>query len=127
MIPGFEKIVEERIEKARRNGAFNNLAGSGKPIIHEDDTGVPEDLRLAYKMLKNAGFVPPELETSCEIKRTEDLLKQQDDTVERYRLMKKLSLLMRKRNIEDTPFGSSTVLERYNHEIIERLGTKTKK
>ena len=58
MFPGFERVVEERIRSAQKRGDFDNLPGSGKPISFEDDRFVPEELRLAYKILKNAGFVP---------------------------------------------------------------------
>ena len=51
MITGFEKIVEERIRKAQREGHFDGLPGSGKPLP-KDDVNVPEDIRLAYKILK---------------------------------------------------------------------------
>ncbi len=121
MIPGFEKIVEERILTAEKKGDFKNLAGSGKPIKPDDDMEIPEDLRLAYKILKNAGFVPPELETSCEIKKTEDLLIEQKDASEKYRLMKKLQLLLRKRDLENPSFASAAVLEQYNQGLVERL------
>ena len=124
MIPGFEKIVEEKILNAEKNGAFDNLEGSGKPLKYDDESEIPEDLRLAYKLLKNAGFIPPELETSYEIRKTEDLLKGQTDTAEKYRLMKKLQLLLKKRDIENPSFGSSAVMEQYNHNLIKRLSNK---
>ncbi len=37
MLTGFEKIVEERIRRAQKEGEFENLSGSGKPFIIEDD------------------------------------------------------------------------------------------
>jgi len=64
----FERLAEKRIQEAIRQGQFENLPGRGKPIIFEDDSMVPQDLRMAYKMLKNAGFIPPELQTEKEIK-----------------------------------------------------------
>jgi hypothetical protein len=62
MFPGFEKIVEERIRKAQKEGAFDGLPGAGQPLPI-DDMDIPEDLRLAYKVLKNADFIPRSL--SC--------------------------------------------------------------
>ena len=47
MITGFEKIVEERIRQAQKNGDFDNLSGAGKPLNLEDISQIPEDLRLA--------------------------------------------------------------------------------
>ena len=49
-------IAEQRIEESMRRGEFDNLEGKGKKIVFEDDSMVPEDLRMAYKMLKNAGY-----------------------------------------------------------------------
>jgi hypothetical protein len=74
MFPGFDKLVEERIKNAQKKGDFNNLPGSGKPLDLDEGSCVAEDLRLAYKILKNADFVPPEIEIKNEIKKTEDLL-----------------------------------------------------
>src|ERR1041385_3431974 len=48
------RIAEERIQKAQEEGLFDNLEGRGKPLDLDDDSWVPEDLRLTYKILKNA-------------------------------------------------------------------------
>ncbi len=88
MFPGFEKIVEDRILKAEKEGAFENLPGAGKPLPVEDDAHIPEDLRLAHKILKNADCLPPELEARKEIRQTEELLAGMEDTSEKYHTMK---------------------------------------
>lgn len=98
MFTGFERIVEERIKKAQYQGMFENLPGAGKPLDFSDDRHIPEDLRLAYKILKNADCIPPELEMRKEIQRTEDLLVDMKDTAERYRILKKLNFLIMKLN-----------------------------
>ncbi len=56
-------------------------------------SNVPSDLRMAYKILKNAGYVPPEVELQKEIKRTEDLLMHCRDEKEKLKQMKKLHYL----------------------------------
>ena len=58
-----EFIAEQRIAEAISRGELENLPGEGRPLELDDDALVPEDLRLAYRILKNAGFVPPEVET----------------------------------------------------------------
>lgn len=55
MIPGFEKIVEERIKKAQQEGGFDNLEGTHKPLNFEDQN-IPEEFRLAHKILKTPDF-----------------------------------------------------------------------
>ena len=72
MISGFEKIVEERIKKAMQKGHFDNLPCSGKPLDMDSDANVPEDLRIAHKILKNADCLPPEIELKKEIRKTNE-------------------------------------------------------
>jgi hypothetical protein len=98
MIPGFERIVEERILKAQRQGAFEGLDGRGAPLQFADDRHIPEDLRLAYKILKNADCLPAEIELKKEIERTEDLLSAMTDTRERYRTLRKINYLIMRFN-----------------------------
>jgi hypothetical protein len=95
---GFEKIIEERILQAQRRGDFENLPGSGKPLEIEDDRHIPEDLRLAYKILKNADCIPPEIELKKEIHQTRDLLAAMDDTAQKYRTLTRLNYLILKLN-----------------------------
>ncbi len=49
MFPGFDRIIEQRIRRAQQKGEFENLAGTGKPLIFENDGHVADELRLAYK------------------------------------------------------------------------------
>ena len=95
---GFEKIIEERILQAQRRGDFENLPGSGKPLEIEDDRHIPEDLRLAYKILKNAGCIPPEIELKKEIHQTRELLAAMEDTDRKYRTLTRLNYLIFKLN-----------------------------
>ena len=98
MIPGFERIVEERIKKAQREGLFDNLSGAGEPLALDEESMVASDLRLAFKILKNADCLPPELELKQEIQRTEELLADMPDTAQRHRMLKKLNYMIMKVN-----------------------------
>ncbi len=62
-----DALVERRIEAAIARGEFDNLPGAGKPLDLDGDPLVPEDLRVACRLLKNAGYVPPELAQVAEI------------------------------------------------------------
>jgi len=120
MLSGFSKLVEQRIQAAQRDGAFEDLQGAGKPIEFEDDSGVPEDLRLAYKMLKNADFTPPEIEIKKQILQTEDLLGGMRDSREKYQAIKKLNYLVTKLNcLRRTPVNLEE--PQYSEQIIDRL------
>ncbi|MBE6440912.1 MAG: DUF1992 domain-containing protein [Desulfovibrio desulfuricans] len=87
-------IAEKRIEEAQARGAFNNLPGAGKPLELEDLSHVPEELRMAYKILRNAGCLPPELEERKELNRLVDLLERCEDEQERVRQMQKLRFMI---------------------------------
>jgi hypothetical protein len=113
-----EIIAEERIREAMARGEFANLPGSGKPLHLEDDVMIPEDLRVAYKILKNAGCIPPELELRKEILTLRDLLRTiEDDDAKRdkirelnYKLLK-LSIMGRRTvNLDEFPEYKERIL-----------------
>ena len=88
-----EAVVEERIQEALRRGDFDNLPGAGKPLDLDDDPLVPAELRVAYRILKNAGFVPPEVLERREIADLEAVLAETADVAERKRAIARLALL----------------------------------
>ena len=127
MLTGFEKIVEERIRAAQQRGEFENLSGAGKPLVFEDDRLVPEEIRLAYKILKNADCLPPEIELKKQIVQTEELLAGMEDTVEKYRTLKKLNLLILKLNAMRSASISFDMPQRYEQKLVERFGKKDRR
>ncbi len=126
MIPGFESIVEERIRSAQKSGAFNNLSGCGKPLDLEQDENIPQDLRLAYKILKNADCLPPEIEAQKEIQRTEDLLANMKDTAERYRMLSKLNFLIMKVNSFRRGNIRFDIPQKYAAALGDKINVRTK-
>jgi hypothetical protein len=116
------RIAEERIVEAQRRGEFDNLPGHGKPLQLEDDSHIPEDLRLAYKVLKNANCLPPELELKKEIITTEQLLGRITDEGEKYLQLKKLNFLVMKLNMMRKVPVSWEENQRYLEKIGEKLG-----
>jgi hypothetical protein len=121
MFPGFEKLIESRIKKAQVEGAFEDLPGSGQPLHLEDDRHIPEDLRMAHKVLKNADCLPPEVQLRKEIRTTEDLLAGMTDTVQKYRTIKKLNFLILKLNALKDTNPAYDIPQRYYGELVERL------
>lgn len=121
MLPGFNKIVEERIKAAQRKGDFDNLDGSGQPLRLDELNGVPEELRLAYKLLKNADLLPPEIELKKEIRQTEDLLENVTDVAEKHRTLKKLNFLILKLNSCRNASIEFEVPQHYADKITHRL------
>ncbi len=124
MIPGFERIVEDRIKKAQFKGDFENLPGSGKPMQWSEDRHIPEDLRLAYKILKNADCLPPEIELKKEILRTEELLAAMPDTAERYRIHKKINYLIMQVNASRNSDARYDMPQQYMTALSNRLTPK---
>ena len=126
MFPGFDRIIEERIRRAQQKGKFEDLEGTGKPLIFEKDGHVAGELRLAYKILKNADCLPPEIQLKNEIKRTEDLLSGMEDTAEKYRTLKKLNFLIMKLNSLGNMPIDLEMPQKYSVKVLERMEASRK-
>ena len=88
----FDSIAERKIAEAIAAGELDDLPGTGKPLELDDDSHVPEDLRAAYRILKNAGYVPPEVQNLNQIAELERLVNEAPQD-ERLRVLKKNALL----------------------------------
>jgi len=122
----FHLIAEKRIKEAMQQGHFENLPGKGKPLVFEDDSMIPEDLRMAYKILKNAGFIPPQLQTEKEIRQAVDLLENLDDEKQRYRQVTKLNVLITKMNMMRKRPVNLEANQVYYRKIVERVQVRKK-
>lgn len=99
-----ESAIEQKIREAMERGEFDNLAGRGKPLDLDAYFNTPEDLRMAFAMLKSNDFVPEEVEIFKEIAELKEKLPRAGDEAERAELQKRLhdrtlalSLLLDKR------------------------------
>ena len=99
MFAAIERLAEERIREAMDRGEFDDLPGRGEPLELENDSHLPEDLRIAYKILKNADCLPPELQLRKEIHTTQQLLAGITDTQQKYKQLQKLNFLIMKLNM----------------------------
>lgn len=89
-----DQWAERHIIDAQRKGEFDNLPGYGEPLTLDDDSCVPEDLRSGYRLLKNAGCLPPELEQRKEALALSDVLKSIRKEDDRYQeLSRRLALM----------------------------------
>ncbi len=120
----FERIAENRIREAIEAGEFDNLQGRGQPLKFEDDSHIPLELRMAYKILKNADCLPPELELRREVVTLQDLVASMEDEAEKLKQMRRLNFLMMKLSMIRPV--SAQVLEHdlYTPKILERLQSK---
>jgi hypothetical protein len=89
----FDLLAERKIAEAVSRGELDDLPGSGKPLALDDDALIPEDLRVAYRILRNAGFVPPEVDQLRRIGDLERLVKEGGDAAKKERLLQKIALL----------------------------------
>jgi hypothetical protein len=114
-----DSIVEQRIAQAFAEGAFENLPGAGKPLDLDDDRMVPEELRVAYRILKNAGFIPPEVEQRRELADLAALLRHATDDAARRRAAARLALLAAKLEAESRGLPCAG---HYYDRIVDKAG-----
>ena len=79
MLEAFQMIAEERIKTALSKGEFEDLKGKGKPLSLDENPHVPEDSRMAFKILKNSGYVPEEISLNKEIRSLEQAIRHEHD------------------------------------------------
>lgn len=117
-------MSEQRIKKAYEDGDFKELPGFGKPLNLDDDLGVPQELKMAHRMMKNAGFTTDEMNVKKEMMRIEDLLRVCDDDQEKQELKKSLSENMLKYNAmlsKKRIKTNGSLFKNYEHKIENKL------
>ena len=89
-----QRLAEARIQEAVDRGELDNLPGAGKPLPPDDmNPLVPEALRMAYRVLKNAGFIPPDLSLEQELRQLTEVVAATGDLQEARRRRERLELL----------------------------------
>lgn len=119
-----DRIAEEKIREAIERGDLSDLPGAGKPVPDEDDLAlVPADLRMAYRVLKNAGYVPEEVRLRREIEDVGRLLEFCDDSSTQYREgLNRLQLLVQR--LGEMRGGNVALQDRYYKQIAEKFGRR---
>ena len=117
----FQRIAENRILEAIESGLFDNLEGRGKPLKFEDESYIPLELRMAYKILKNADCLPPELELRKEIVQLQDLVANLPDEAEKLKQMRRLNFLVMKLGMTRTVSPQLLEHDLYTPRVLERL------
>ncbi len=122
-----ERLAEERIKKAQEEGDFDALPGRGRPLCLDDDAHVPEDLRMAWRVLKNAGCLPPEIEAQREIHTARELLSGLSDEAERYRQMQRLNLMVTRLNLLRRRPVQLEAQQEYYDKVVARVPVNDKR
>ncbi|KPB06138.1 DnaJ family domain-containing protein [Bacillus sp. CHD6a] len=119
----FFRLTDEKIKKAYEDGEFENLPGYGKRLELEDLSNVPPEMRMAYKMMKNAGMME-EQQVRTEIEYLEDLIEGAHNEADEARLHQRLTekqlrlqQLIQKKKKE----ANSAVFKDYQSQIMKRL------
>lgn len=90
-----DEEIARKLREAAASGELAAAKGYGRPL-DEDDEGwhaTPEALRMPFKILKNAGYAPPEVELFHERARLRAAVELATDADERQRLQRALSAL----------------------------------
>lgn len=119
----FDLIAEQRVAEAIARGEFDNLPGAGRPIELDDDSLVAPELRVAYRILRNAGYVPEEVRLLTELRSAEQLLAKAVDDDQRAAASARLQYLLGR-------LGSSRVLtlrseSQYFERLVSRFGERS--
>lgn len=116
-----DQLAEQHIRAAQEKGELNNLPGEGVPLVLDDDSHVPPELRTAYRLLKNAGFLPPELAMRREALEVRDLLKQLDPDDQQYHQQSKRLILLELK-LRQAGLNTDFLHGIYEHALRNKIG-----
>jgi hypothetical protein len=115
-------LAEQRIREAQEQGVFDDLPGAGEPLKLDDDAMIPEQLRAAYRILKNSGYVPPEVEALRDMREIDLMLERPHSEVDHSALIAKLNALMARAGIAQK--RSLAIDNDYFAKVAEKLGKR---
>jgi hypothetical protein len=119
-----QSIVEERIRKAQEEGLFDNLPGKGKPLRLDDDSRIAPHLRASYRILRNAGILPPEMQLRKEISDLRQLLSEVQCETDAKVLVREINEKILASNIMGGFSVSSDMDQIYSEKVVDRLRTR---
>jgi len=122
----FTRLAENRIKEAMEAGEFDDLRGKGQPLDLNDDSHIPPELRMAYKILKNADCLPPELVLRKEVVQLQDLVAAMPDEAEKLKQMRRLNFLIMKLDMMRPVSPQLMEHELYTPKVLERLESKAR-
>ncbi len=86
----FFELIEAHIEKARKDGAFDNLSGAGKPLPRRDP-GVDAMTETTHRIMADNGVLPEELQLRKDLEATRAAYREETDRDKRKPLMAKMA------------------------------------
>ena len=121
------RIAERKISQAIEDGRLNFAKCKNMPLPKDDDMQVPDDLKIAYKILKNAGYLPPEIEAKKEIQTLEEMIARTEDEHVRLKQMKKLNVLLLKLETTRKSPTNLAAQDDYYRKVVERISLNSRK
>lgn len=116
-----DSLAEEHILVAIRRGEFDDLPGKGQPLILEDDSAVPAELRVGYRILRNSGYLPPELTLRKEISELESLLHLVEIGAEQQAVRRRLCLLQARLAMQGHDANLLLREQAYREKVIAKI------
>jgi hypothetical protein len=120
LLPAYETLIEQRIREARERGEFDNLPGAGQALPLDDDLLVPEEVRVAHRILKNAGYVPPEAQQISEINQLIAQVGRSELMPERDGTDRRLRALLIQLELAGRPAAASKAWHDYQEALLRR-------
>ncbi|MFM2400001.1 MAG: hypothetical protein RL341_2158 [Pseudomonadota bacterium] len=111
-----DDLIEEHIRQATARGDFDNLPGAGKPLDLGEDAHLPAELRMAYRVLKNAGYLPEELQQIQDITQLEAQVYGELDAESKDR-----RAALKLRLLQESMRGDSLSLQQYRQQLLAQL------
>lgn len=122
MLSGFDELIERRIQQAAARGEFDHLPGAGRPLRFDDDPLVPPEMRMANRILKNAGCIPPELEHLKEVDQLlARLTRAELGDAEQVHATRRLRALLIQVELGGRPATAAAAWQQYNERLLRRF------
>ena len=89
-----DEHIAQRLRESQASGELQSAPSWGKPLELADGfEQTPEELRLAFKALKDSGFVPPEVEVMKQIAALRECISEEPDSPDAEAMRLRLSEL----------------------------------
>lgn len=110
--PARETLIDRQIREAMDEGKFDDLPHQGERLPLVDDSAAG-DWALAYRMLRDARFAPPWIETDKEVR---TLLARRDTILERAPRSSPIGRQRDEKELRDVVAAANEAIFRLNHE-----------
>lgn len=114
------ELAERAIVDAQQRGEFEALEGQGRPLPDQCDPFMPESLRMAYKILRNGGYVPEEIQAQREIRSLIECLERETEESRKMRQIQKVQLCIAKAKLRHGGLLQEEN-EQYFQKVVSRI------